>query len=298
MEHTNGVNGGQDKQELQNIQQALAISYDPRTANEARQSTLQYLNDLKRRPDAPQYGFAFASDASQPPHVRHFGLSLLEMSIKYRWDEHSDEQAATLQDWIISLARQMTPQDPLYLRNKIASLWIEVAKRTWADTWIDMDHLLVNLWDEVDQEKAMIYRVFVLHVLETLSDDICVREDPVAMLRQEKLGQALNEMMIPANLFQNHLETRQTVQEVRFTREGWLSRMCEFLVSLVRMQTNNNNDLLRVCAVRTLEALKPTVTWISLQALIETKCVDCVLDTISTGNESVQTVRALCLEGR
>ena len=287
MEHVDS--GDHGRQGLQDIQEALRVSYDPRTSNATRQSTLQYLNDLKRHADAPQYGLHFASDPLQPPYARHFGLSLLEISIRYRWDEHSEEQAAILQRWVISLAQQITPNDPPYLRNKIAALWAEISKRAWASTWMDMDDCLAKLWDYSDEQKAMTYRLLVLSILETLSDDICVREDPVAMLRQEKLGQAINEIMIPQDLFKAHLETRQTAQDVRYTHEGWLSRICSFLASLAQMQ-GDGSDRIIACTLRALDSLKPTVSWISLQALSETHCVDHLLDLMSRGGVMVQTV--------
>jgi len=275
--------------ELQRIQDALAASYDPRTSNEARGQTLQYLNDLKNQPEAPKYGFTLASDLSQQPFTRHFGLSLLETSIRYRWNEHSEEQAQTLRQWIITLARNVRSQDPAYFRNKVASLWADIAKREWAESWIDMDEMLAGLWNTSDNDKIMVNRVLVLCILETLSIDICVREDTIAMLRQEELGQALNEIMIPQVLFQKHVDSRGKAQEARFTQDGWLSRTCAFLSSLAGSYSVTN-EMVTTCATTTLEALKPTLVWISLDAVLETNCVDCLFQTLAYGDESVQRV--------
>lgn len=154
---------------------------------------------------------------------------------------------------------------------------------------MDMDENLVSMWETPDTNKVMVNRVLVLYILETLSEDICVREETVAMLRQVELGQSLNEIMIPAALFQNHLETRGTAQEVRSTKDGWLARICEFLSSLAGSYSTAD-DMISACATRALEALKPTLTWISLEAVIETSCIDHLFQTLAYGNENVQRV--------
>jgi len=278
-----------DRSELQRIHDALAASYDPRTTKDQRQATLDYLTSLKIRPEAPKYGFELANDITQQPFARHFGLSLLETSIRYHWSDHNEEQVATLRNWVLTLAQNIQNSDPSYFRNKVASLWSDIAKREWAATWMDMDDNLVTLWETSDTNKVMVNRVLVLYILETLSEDLCVREETIAMLRQEELGQSLNEIIVPAALFQKHLETRGTAQEVRSTKDGWLARMCEFLSSLAGSYSTED-DMVSACATRTLEALKPTLNWISLEAVIETNIVEHLFQTLAYGNESVQRV--------
>lgn len=282
----------QDSQDLTRIHDALRLSYDPRTANDTRQSALQFLNNLKARPEAPQHGFALASDARQEPFARHFGLSLLQSSINYHWEEHNEEQVETLRNWILSLAFDITQRDPAYFRNKIAYLWGEIAKRTWAGQWMSMDELLVSAWENHDTSRAIIYRELVLCVLETLSDDVCNREDPVASLRQEILGQALNEIIIPQNLYKRHVDSHDDQQDgesfhnVRATHDGWLARMCTFLSEL----RSSTGDSAVSSTLKILEALKPTVKWISLDAIVETGCIDSLFDTLTSNEVLVQTV--------
>ncbi|GAB7337475.1 hypothetical protein MBLNU457_g2807t3 [Dothideomycetes sp. NU457] len=276
-----------DRSELQRIHDALTASYDPRTTNDQRQATLDYLTALKARPEAPRYGFELASDTTQQPFARHFGLSLLETSIRYHWNDHNEEQINTLRNWVLTLAQNIQNSEPSYFRNKVASLWADIAKREWAATWMDMDENLVRLWETPDTDRVMVNRVLVLYILETLSEDICVREETIAMLRQEELGQSLNEIMIPAALFQKHLETRGTAQEVRSTKDGWLVRICEFLSSLAGSYSTAD-DMVSACATRALEALKPTLSWISLEAVIEMSCIEHLFQTLAYGNEGVQ----------
>lgn len=278
---------------LSQIVLALEATYDPRSTNEIRKSALQYLEDAKRQPSAPQHGFTLANDQNQQPAVRHFGLSLLEYALRYKWEEYSQEQGDTLRGWIINLAREVCESDPLYFRNKVALLWIEVAKRCWAAEWMDMDEQIVALWESEDTSKQSVYRQFVLYILECLSEDICNREDPIAGLRQDALGQALNEITIPYDLYQDHLSTRGNSQNVRYTQDGWLMRMSAFVSACCDSLVQGDARMINL-AIKTLEALKPTTIWVSLRALIEADIVGSLYNVVSTGNVVAQTVNIVC----
>ncbi|GAB7356132.1 hypothetical protein MBLNU459_g6730t1 [Dothideomycetes sp. NU459] len=280
---------------LPQIVLALEATYDPRTPNDTRRSALDYLDTAKRQPDAPQHGYSLALDKSQQPAVRHFGLSLLEYALRHRWEDYTQQQADTLRGWVLGLARDISQDDPLYFRNKVALLWIEVAKRSWGAEWTDMDELLVALWETPDDSKSLVYRQLVLYVLECLSEDICNREDPVAGLRQDVLGQALNEVMIPQGLYQDHLATRGNSQNLRCTQDGWLSRMCEF-VTFCSARIAQGDESLVAIVVKTLEALKPTVVWISFRALTEANCVDALYAILLTNSVSAQTASVEVLQ--
>ncbi|OQN95847.1 hypothetical protein B0A48_18132 [Cryoendolithus antarcticus] len=278
---------------LSQITQALSATLDPRISNEVRQNALQYLEQIKTDYNAPQYGFSLADDFSQPTAVRYYGLQLLEYAVKYRWGKYDTKQADQLRYWIKCLAGSIRVQDELYIRNKIAQLWVEVAKRCWGDEWMDMDSLLVTLWEKAFEEKGFVNKVFVLYVLETLSEDICNREDTSAGLRLEVLGAALNEIMIPNGLYEEHMSTRGTSAEVRAGKEGWLVRMTTYFATLVKEIHIGSRDAnfqdLNLVAIRALNALKPTFAWISLKALQEIRCIDCLFVPFLTSDRSLQS---------
>lgn len=279
-----------DGDRLSQITQALEATYDARSTNDTRRAALEFLDGAKKQPDAPQHGYTLASDASQQPAIRHFGLSLLEFALRYKWDEYGQSEAETLRSWILNLAQNVSESDPQYFRNKVASLWVEVAKRCWAADWLDMDALLMALWDTSDNSKQLVYRQMVLYILECLSEDICNREDPVAGLRQEVLGQSLNEIVIPSQLYQDHLESRGSSQNVRHTQDGWLANMCAFLFQCSTVISQGDQRVV-TSATKTLEAMRPTVTWLSLRALTESQCVQSLYKMLAAGDAAVQTVR-------
>jgi exportin-5 len=275
----------------QHISAALNATLNPRVPNNVRQQALQHLEAVKSQPDAPQHGFTLADDFSQNDAVRYYGLQLLEFAVRYRWNEYTTDQTDQLRTWVKCLAGSLREVDARLLRNKIAQLWVEVAKRCWGDDeWMDMDQMLLNLWES--DGKGASNKLLVLGILEALSEDIINHEDAVAGLRLDVLGHALNEIMIPQRLYAQHQQTRGASerQEVRCGEEGWLGRMCEFFGRCVR-EAKNGRDvaLYEDCAMKALNALRPTMSWINLKAAQEINCVDCLFVPLHTDNVGLQT---------
>lgn len=281
--------------QLEHINNALNATLDPRISNDVRQQALQHLETVKSQPDAPQAGFTLADDWKQNDAVRYYGLQLLEYAVRYKWNDYSEDQAVQLRTWVKCLAGSLRDQDPMFIRNKIGQLWVEVAKRCWGDDdWMDMDTLLVNLWEKpMDEQKGVVNKILVLGILEALSEDIINSEDAVAGLRGDVLGHALNEVMIPEGLYTQHAQTRGTKQEVRCGSEGWLNRICVFFAQCVkeaRMGTSQAAvQSMETCATKALNALRPTVNWISLKAAEEVNCIDCLFLPFHTSNVALQT---------
>ena len=74
------------------LSQALELIHNPSTENDVRRQASEYLENLKASNEAPQYGFNLSTDRSQPPLVRHFGLSLLSHVIRHEAHQLSEEQ--------------------------------------------------------------------------------------------------------------------------------------------------------------------------------------------------------------
>ncbi|KAK5126308.1 hypothetical protein LTR85_010544 [Meristemomyces frigidus] len=282
------------QQHLDSIRQALDATLNPRISNDVRQQALQHLEQVKAQPDAPHYGFTLADDWKQNDAVRYYGLQLLEYAVRYKWSEYGEAQTEQLRTWVKCLAGGLRErEDPIFLRNKIAQLWVEVAKRCWGDEWMDMDAQLVSLWEKAMSEKGTANKVFVLYVLETLSEDIINNEDAVAGLRLEVLGASLNEIMIPRGLYEEHAKTRGERREVRCGEAGWLARVCGLFSDCVKQaRLGGQPELVQsmaLCAVKALNALRPTMSWISLKATVEVSCVDCFFLPYHTDDVELQT---------
>lgn len=270
---------------IENIQilQALKVVHDPRSSNTIRQDASRYLEQLRSNEEAPYHGFRLASDKEQPAIVRHYGLSLLDYAIRHRWSEYSVEQSQALRDWILNLAYGTVEIDPAYITNKIAEIWVELAKRSWSIDWTDMDELLAKLWDGQVAQKAL-----VLTILETLSDDIFSNEDAVAALRGSELNRACVEIFTPAIVLSEHFPTRDITINIRFGADGWLSRMADMLESCV--SDGKVHQDWQGIAVKTLCTFRSVVSWVIPQALVATQSVRRICSCLAVSGMPVQLV--------
>nr|POE96959.1 protein msn5 [Quercus suber] len=296
---------------LETIIQALTATLNPRIPNAIRQQALEHLEHIKQQSDAPQNGFALADDWSQDSAIRYYGLQLLEYSVKYKWNEYSSGQQDQLKRWTQCLAGGIRDQDvgmgeqggsASYIGRKIGQLWVEVAKRCWGDDqWMDMDHQLVNLWEKPWHEKGAAGKIMCMYILETLNEDIINLEDAVAGLRIDVLGHALNEIMVPAGMYTEMEHLRGDREGLRAGEEGWLARLCGFFSECIKQfRVGGGQDVqraMRTCALKALHALRPTMAWISLKAVVEVGSVDALFLPFHTEDAEMQIAATEVLYG-
>lgn len=266
------------------ILQALEVIHNPKSANRLRQEATNLLEKVRSDQDAPYHGFALSSNRSQPAIVRHYGLSLLEHAIRHLWDFCTPDQTTALRNWVVSLAQEIREDDPQYIYNKVAELWVEIAKRSWASDWTDMDELLVHLWGGTLARKAL-----ALNILETLSEDVFGHEDVTAGLRGTELNRACIDIFTPANVLREYFPNRETCMNVRYGDEGWLSRVGTLLEWCV--QEDAATEPQRGCAIQALSTMKSVFAWILPGALAKAQSMTQVLSCLGVSAVAVQLVR-------
>ncbi|KAF7943458.1 hypothetical protein EAE96_011384 [Botrytis aclada] len=275
---------------LSQIHEALKLVHAPYSSNQARQQASSFLENIKAEDEAPYHGFTLASDKSQEPVVRHYALSLLEHAIRHKWAAYSEGQASALRQWVIQLSENLAQEDPSYLRNKTAQLWIEIAKRSWGSEWIDMDRLLVGLWE---LPGTVVYKEFVLFVLETLSDEVFNGEDAVTVLREGALSKACVEIFTPAVVLSEAFPNRQLGTVLRHGEEGWLVRIGGLLGQC--LQLDISSPQYQSCAVKILAVYKSVVPWTVPKAISSAQCVQYMCKCLAAPSTPVQlaSVQAL-----
>lgn len=261
-----GVFGGADSsnghnpEALMQLKQALQIVYASGSSNQDRKEAGAFLEAAKNDKEAPYHGFKLAYDRTLDAVVRHFGLLLLENAIRYYWSEYTASESVMVRSWVLALAETVSTNDPSYLRNKIAQLWVEVAKRSWANEWLDMDDLLVKLWESAAQESNAARRDLVLFILETLVEDVFNREDSVAGLRNAPLSKACLDIFTPTSVFNTYFPGREPSPVVKCGEDGWLLRLVQILNWCLEVGVGKNPDA-ENCAVKVLGTLKACMGW-------------------------------------
>ncbi|KAI0015849.1 armadillo-type protein [Xylariomycetidae sp. FL0641] len=269
---------------LPRIQEALELVYSPYSSNDARKEAQLFLEDVKNIPEAPSHGFQLAFDKSQSPVIRHYALSLLEHAIKHKWAVYSSHEADALRNCVLELSQNIAKGDPVYLRNKIALLWVEVAKRSWAAEWMGMDSMLVQLWQVPD---SAVHKELVLSILEILSDDIFNGDDPVVAVREGVLSKASVEIFTPTAVLVEAFPNREAGPEVRCGDEGWLGRITDLLRHCLSGDLQSNDDL-RSCAVRGLAVIYALMPWVIPKAVTVTGCVPVMCEGLGASHIDVQ----------
>ncbi|KAJ8107609.1 hypothetical protein ONZ43_g6682 [Nemania bipapillata] len=262
----NTANNAQNLEALPKIQQALDVVYNPYSSNDDRKAAQSFLESIKDTPEAPTHGFRLASDKNQSPVVRHYALSLLEHAIKHKWASYSPHEAEALRNWVLQMSRDVAKGDPVYLRNKIAQLWVEVAKRSWGTEWMDMDSLLVQLWQVPD---SAVHKEFVLAVLETLSDEIFNGDDMVVQIREKVLSKASVEIFTPAAVLLEAFPDREAGPEC------------------LSGDVQNNEDL-RSCAVHGFGVLYALMPWVIPKSVAMTGAVPVICQGLRASHIEVQ----------
>ena len=268
------------------ILRALELIHDPRSSNVLRQDASRYLEQMRSQPEAPYLGYILADNKSHPAISRHYGLSLLEYAVQHRWTDYTAEQSKALRDWTLKLAESVSRDDPLFIRNKIAQLWVDIAKVSWGLDWADMDELLVRLW-----QGSLTQKEFVLLILETLSDDSFGREDVNTGLRGNELNKACVEIFTPADILAHHFPTREKGLNVRFGEDGWILRISN-LLSWCNEQGHTNEEL-QNCTIRALSVLRSVAGWAILKALKSTRCIHHVINSLLAHDGRTQLVGQL-----
>lgn len=278
--------GDGDQAVVSKIHEALKVVHSPYSPNQARQEAQSFLEDVKSLAEAPSHGFTLAFNRPQESIVRHYGLSLLEHSVKQNWEEYSPEHREYLRSWVLQLAETVSAEDPPYLRNKIAQLWVEVAKRAWVSSWMDMDYLLVRIWRGSD---SPVHKQFVLQILETLSDEIFNGDDAVVALREGALSKACVEIFTPASILSDAFPNRQAGPDVRCEGDGWLNRITQLITEC--LGSVEHNEDVRACAIKALNVLNSVVSWAIPKALTAVGCRPVMCNCLATPNVALQKVR-------
>lgn len=283
-------NGTKDGEVFSQIRQALEIVHSPYSSNDSRRQAQDFLEQVKGSAEAPLHGHALASDRAQPYIVRHYGLSLLDYAIRYKWSSYDEPQAEALLTWVIGLSQAVARDDPHFLRNKTAQLWIEVAKRSWGSQWMDMDTRLVELWNVPD---SPVHKEFVLAVLEALSDEVFTGEDPVVGMREGVLSKACVEIFTPSSVLLDVFPNRQPGPEVRHGHEGWLARVTQFL-DLCLSSGAEDNDEVRSCTVKSLATLQTHLPWAIPKAVVAADTVRVLCGGLACAVTDIQKVCFAC----
>ncbi|RUS23455.1 hypothetical protein BC937DRAFT_86141 [Endogone sp. FLAS-F59071] len=272
----------QNEQVFSKIIEALRLIYDPLVPNDARQAAQKYCDDIKFDPLSPLYGHALAhKDNCHPDVARHFGLGLIEDAIRFRWNDgtYGPSEKKKIRLAVVDLVFRGTNdimEEKGFIKAKLATIFVEVAKREWPGRWEDMDHILQELYTsgQTTQELSlMIYR--------SLAEDIFIYEDAIAELRKKDLQTAMICSVSSAWVLEEQYPEGAKIEgpnELILMRGdagnvGWLIRWTTSAERYATDWQQQQDVLAERLAVATLHTLAAQCEWILPKAILDAKLI-------------------------
>ncbi|TPX64131.1 hypothetical protein SpCBS45565_g06113 [Spizellomyces sp. 'palustris'] len=230
---------------LGEIAQAVNTIYDPSATNTQRQLAQNFCETLKDNPQSPLWGHYLAhKQNSQPDILRHFGLSLIENAVRFKWNDgsYSDQDRAELRDAVVDLVTNGTHEifvERTYIKEKVSRLFVEVAKRMWPIQWPHMDILLRELYAQNPTTREL-----CLLIYRSLAEDVFLYEDVVAELRKQELVTGMMAVTVSAHILEDLHAKRGADVNLRSegTQQATESGRTDFEMLLRLIRANPENE--------------------------------------------------------
>ncbi|ODV80638.1 uncharacterized protein CANTADRAFT_168111 [Suhomyces tanzawaensis NRRL Y-17324] len=320
-----------DSSGVSQIINALGVVYDSKSNNTQRREAQEFLETIKSNDESPFWGYQLALPENNGKNyiVRHFGFSLIQNSIKTRFHEFDSTKTLAIRNWIVELANKIEADDPHYIKEKLAFLWVSIAKRIWgnfpslsvdskdkpnhgsqdarsgsnpniSDTngsskddtisgWSSMDQDLWNLWS-----SNFTCRELSLIIIRTLFEDIYLLDDPIASKRTVILNQLSVLIITPDNVLNSLYEYDQTMTRCKFTPNGWFVIWSQFLLEIL---SNNdaNSETYQSFVPKILSTFKTCLHWIQPSVLRSENIMQTLINLLSLPDVKLKTLAVDCL---
>lgn len=289
-----------DSSGVSQIIAALEAIYNPKGTNTQRQEAQAFLETVKRNEELPYWGYQLAlPDNGLDYVVRHYGLLLLQHAIRSRYQTLEADKASALRMWVVELANKTTPADPHYIKEKVAFLWVAIAKIAWGQgllkgadddaAWVGMDGELWKMWQALEATRDLL-----LIILRTLFEDIYILEDPTAALRLTVLNQLAMTIVTPDSVLDTIYEPAPHYARCKALKEGWFATWASFLVECL----SNNDISLSQCQTfvpKILFTFKTCLHWVQPAVLREQKVMQTLFNILTVDDTRIKTAAIDCL---
>ncbi|CAK9441241.1 uncharacterized protein LODBEIA_P51100 [Lodderomyces beijingensis] len=314
-----------DSDGVRHIIAALGVVYEPKSTNAQRREAQIFLESVKSNHESPYWGFQLALPENNASNhiVRHFGLSLLQASIRYRFQTFDSTKIAAIRNWIVELANKVEPTDPHYIKEKIAFLWVALAKRIWGsylakqqsddlhsenshnhdsaendecketvttkereDGWVSMDSNLWTLWN-----SNITCRELSLTIIRTLFEDVYLLDDPIASKNSAILNQLSVLIVTPNRILDDIYEDNPKVSVCKFSSDGWFISWSSFLSEILSSNQEDSNKFVS----KILSMFKTCLHWIHPTVLREENIMQTLIKMLSVSDIKIKILTVDCL---
>ncbi|KAJ1957863.1 karyopherin, partial [Linderina pennispora] len=309
-----------DSGRIQQTLQALELIYGASTTVEQRREAEALCEQVRESEEAALVGVQLSQrQHGYPATARHFGLRLIEDSLRSRWSggkPSKNKKRLTLDDGVMlrdhlwqMLLQSSQNTEPQYIREKLVSVFVMLVVRMWpSSTWVDLSSQMMHLYMLSGE-----HRVLALRIWQTLGEEVFVYEnDPSAAVHKNDLTIGLVGALLP----------RQTVTELyphgyrvsvdstpSFTKpgkkarevpyepgneDGWLLRWAKHATEIAQHISGSTDDQDLLASM--LDAISVYLDWVPVRALAAMQMIPCLADLLRVRSDTVRRRAASCLE--
>ncbi|KAL6451825.1 MSN5 Protein MSN5 [Candida maltosa Xu316] len=319
-----------DSSGVQQIISALQVVYEPKSTNDQRREAQKFLDSLKLNDESPFWGYQLALPENNGDNfiVRYFGLTLLQQSIDSKFHTFDSNKTNAVKNWIIELSTKIQTNDPHYIKEKIALLWVAIAKRIWGshliksrddglnnntttksdedaildnnntsklsqeeanDSWVSMDEDLLKLWN-----NNITSRELSLIIIRTLFEDIYLLDDPIASKRSVLLNQISILIVTPQAILETIYENNPNFTICKASSDGWFIMWSRYLVEVL---SNNSFDdkICQTFVPKILSAFKTCLHWINPSVLRQENIMQTLIGILTLPDVKMKILAVDCL---
>ncbi|XP_011176938.1 exportin-5 [Zeugodacus cucurbitae] len=190
---------------------AVELIMRPDTAQQSRMEAYMACERFKEEsPLCAQVGLYLASGQQFGQNVKHFGLQLMEYTIKFKWNSISQEEKLFIKENAMKLLHfGVGPAEDAslaHLKDAVSRIIVEMIKREWPQQWTTLLSELSDACNKGEPQTELVLLVFL-----RLVEDVALLQTIESNQRRKDMYQALtNNMNDIFEFFQRLIELHVT----------------------------------------------------------------------------------------
>eukprot|EP00127_Corallochytrium_limacisporum_P004883 Clim_evm27s191 gene=Clim_evmTU27s191 len=250
------------------LRQAISTLQDGRAGNQQRIEAIKYCEAFKDNSsvaDVLPYCLDILDKSQGRSHAdRHFALQVLLHIVQHRWnDDCTQQEKSDLKDISLKLlANQVYDilNEAVYVKEKMAQLVVEIAKREWPQQWPYLFGDLMKIAESGDTQVEL-----VLITLRTLAEDIVIYNEGMKERRRKELITSLTN------------EVEGVFGFVRNLLERWVSEYEACNGNAARI---HNLRVPIMLASASLDLITAFINWVPFSAIYNNRVIPLMCDIL------------------
>lgn len=174
---------------------AVEVIMSPQTLPQARQEAYMACERFKEESSlCANVGLCLASNSKYGPNVKHFGLQMMEHTIKFKWNSITQPEKLFIKEnamKLLSLGVGPAEDKSLsHLKDALTRIIVEMIKREWPQQWPTLMSELSDTCTKGESQTELVLLVFL-----RLVEDVAILKTIESNQRRKDLYQALTNNM-------------------------------------------------------------------------------------------------------